>query len=230
MIQFLFRRVGAAAVSLQPPRRRSRFSALFTAKDKKTAKSGEWTGKLVSSLDQKILEQSNAPLRHRASERQISLDLALRLEGPYFSPADPSRYHTVVCLVAGTGISGAMAIAGAFRAVHFERLATNKKPLNPTDARPVWQRCIISWSVREEDYVDLPDLGQGSGVDLQVNLTGPGKPRPDIRKIMSELRQTLPLSAAIWAYISGPKGFIENAKTICKEIPNVNIHAASWEI
>lgn len=47
---------------------------------------------------------------------------------------------------------------------------------------------------------------------------------------MSELRQTLPLSAAIWAYISGPKGFIENAKTICKEVPNVNIHAASWEI
>ncbi|KAL8761891.1 MAG: hypothetical protein Q9184_002022 [Pyrenodesmia sp. 2 TL-2023] len=230
VIQFLFRRVGAAAVSLQPPRQRPRLLGLFTVKDKKPVKSGEWTGKLASSLDQKILEQSNAPLNHRAPERQISLDLSLRLEGPYFSPADPSRYHTVVCLVAGTGISGAMAIAGAFRAVHFERLAADKKSPDPTNSRPVWQRCIISWSVREEDYVDLPDLGQSSGVELQVNLTGPGKPRPDIRKIMAELRQAIPVSAAIWAYISGPKGFIENAKTICKEIPNVNIHAASWEI
>lgn len=230
MIQFLFRRVGAAAAPLEARRRRSRLSALFTAKDKKPAKSGEWTGKLASSLDQKILEQSNAMPGDRTSGRHLSLDLALRLEGPYFSPADPSRYHTVVCLVAGTGVSGAMAIAGAFRAIHPERLATDAKPPSLTDSRAVWRRCIIRWSVREEDYVDLPDLRQSSGVELHVCLTGAGRPRADVRQIMSEVRQSLPPTAAIWAYISGPKGFIENAKVVCKEISNVTVHAASWEI
>ena len=42
--------------------------------------------------------------------------IGVRAEGQYFTPADPARYHTVVCIVAGTGISGALAIIGAFAA------------------------------------------------------------------------------------------------------------------
>lgn len=76
----------------------------------------------------------------------------------------------------------------------------------------------------------LPNLEQGLGIDMKVNLTGPGRPRPDVKKIMSDVRQCIPSDAAIWAYISGPKGFIENAKLICKTVPKVDIHAASWEI
>jgi hypothetical protein len=38
------------------------------------------------------------------------MSISLRLEDPYFTPTDPARYQTVVCLVAATDISGALAI------------------------------------------------------------------------------------------------------------------------
>jgi NAD(P)H-flavin reductase len=65
----------------------------------------------------------------------------MRLEGPYFTPANPERYETVICLVAGTGVSGALAIAAAFQAGRADAL---------------WSRCVLIWTVRESDFVDLP--------------------------------------------------------------------------
>ena len=51
-----------------------------------------------------------------------SVPISLRLEGPFFTPTNPSHYHTVVCLVEGAGISGALAIASAFQQLErFER-------------------------------------------------------------------------------------------------------------
>ncbi|KFY36040.1 hypothetical protein V494_05372 [Pseudogymnoascus sp. VKM F-4513 (FW-928)] len=83
--------------------------------------------------------------------------IGVRAEGPYFTPADPARYHTVVCIVAGTGISGALAIIGAFAAQKL-RDADNIAEMDrcmpgtcsavqeptpvPVDGRGTWERCV----------------------------------------------------------------------------------------
>ena len=95
---------------------------------------------------------------------EINVDL--RLEGPYFSSAEPFRYGTVVCLVAGTGISGAIAIARAFIELRNSSEAVgatlvDRPALFNTvdDGEPpklACKRCVVVWSVRAEDYVELP--------------------------------------------------------------------------
>lgn len=98
--------------------------------------------------------------------------------------AEPAKYKTVICLVAGTGISGAIAIAGAFKELKRQSVAyPNPGPSeiksqssegSPNQANPVndqvgctsaetgkariWTRCIIIWSVRETQYIALPEL------------------------------------------------------------------------
>ena len=230
VIQFLFRRVGPAITLQDSARHGSLFSNLLSRKGTGPAKSGQWTEKLASSLDQKVQEQSQPSLGEQETDLHTSLDLALRLEGPYFSPADPSRYHTAVCIVAGTGISGAIAIAGSFNALHKSGSTADPRSLESPSLGPVWQRCIVSWSVREEDYVALPHLERTPDVEVQICLTGSGRPRLNVEQLMSRVRATMPIDAGIWTYISGPKGFIDNAKKICKTMPSVSIHAASWEI
>ena len=91
------------------------------------------------------------------------VETSLRLEGPYFTPANPSTYKTVVCLVAGTGLSGAIAIAAAFEADKLGVPHDTKQPLTMTEARTKpqdhvrrWQRCIVVWTVRQGDYTDMP--------------------------------------------------------------------------
>lgn len=98
-----------------------------------------------------------------------SVETTLRLEGPYFTPANPELYRTTVCLVAGTGLSGAIAIAAAFQAQQSlprsEWKATAQAVPTTTGATctmtaangPLyWTRCIVIWTVRESDYVDVP--------------------------------------------------------------------------
>lgn len=230
MIQFLFRKVAATK---SHPERIPHRSWPLTLKSKfrlEPAKGAQWTEKIASSLDQKVDEGRPTCLDRKDHNLHESVDLALRLEGPYFSPADPSRYHTVVCLVAGTGVSGAIAIAGAFRALQSLRSAAGSgaSVFPPTEA--VWRRCIVVWSVREADFVHLPPLDSNHNIELQVCLTGPGKPRHDIAAIMAKTAQSMPSDTGIWAYISGPKGFIDNAKTVCKTIRNLEYYAASWDI
>ena len=92
------------------------------------------------------------------------INVSLRLEGPYFSPAEPFCYETVVCLVAGTGISGAIAIARAFIEIQNSSEPAITARMDPSappkkaigDYSPNCKRCIVVWSVREKDYVDLP--------------------------------------------------------------------------
>ncbi|KAL8776472.1 MAG: hypothetical protein Q9194_003127 [Teloschistes cf. exilis] len=228
-IQFLFRKAGTPNSPQKPPRRCARLSAIFSRPSKNAKKGTEWTEKLASSLDPAIERDYISPGRQEHG-LQASSDLALRLEGPYFSPADPSRYHAVVCLVAGTGVSGAIAIAGAFRALQHSRVTNEPAPSIHERLGPRWQTCTIAWSVRENDYTDLPFLEPSADLTVQVCLTGPGRPRQNIQDIMDETRNKLGPDASIWTYISGPKGFIENAKTICKAMPHVDIFAADWEV
>ncbi|KAL8815236.1 MAG: hypothetical protein Q9223_005609 [Gallowayella weberi] len=195
-------------------------------------KTVQWTEKVASSFDEGINERKHHPAKMQGDERNLntSVDIALRLEGPYFSPADPSRYHTVVCLVAGTGISGALAIAGAFSALQNSRTTAKSTLSSSISHESPWRRCVIVWSVRETDFVDLPPWDSHTDVEIQILLTGPGRPRPDLPAIMAKISQVTPSGAMIWTYISGPKGFLENAKTVCKAVSNIEYHAASWDI
>ncbi|KAI4270084.1 MAG: hypothetical protein L6R38_007238 [Xanthoria sp. 2 TBL-2021] len=230
LIQFLFRKVVAATPDPESMARRPWLSKICSQLRREPAKSAQWTEKIASSLDHEIDQRSHACLERKEQILHTSVDLALRLEGPYFSPADPSRYHTVVCLVAGTGISGAIAIAGAFSALQTLRSTAASGISKSDSSKFVWRRCVIVWSVRGKDHVDLLPLMPTSEVELQVCLTGPGKPRQDITAILSGITQNMPPNASTWAYISGPKGFIQNAKRVCKATSKVEYHAASWDI
>lgn len=149
---------------------------------------------------------------------------SLRLEGPYFTPSDPAAYTSVLCLVAGTGVSGALAIAAAFAAqsqgddesvtqtpeekvvsekdeantaiattnaigtlaaeVEKERVAsdaTSRSPSASSSPPPHpkasvggrrWRTTKIIWSVRRNDYIDLP-LPRADGLEMAPYLTGP---------------------------------------------------------
>lgn len=109
------------------------------------------------------------------------IHVGLRIEGPYFTvgptystkwlvantmqPADPSRYDTVICLVAGTGISGGIAVAKAFLEMQRQRASPQSLQCISADAKCVaraadskWKRCVVVWSVREEEAIQLPFL------------------------------------------------------------------------
>ena len=118
-------------------------------------KSTQWTNKLASLADEEKAEAYAA----------ISAETSLRLEGPYFTPANPETYKTVICLVAGTGLSGAIAIAAAFQAQQRSESQPTTKATAPVVDVPCtamastsrrWKRCIVLWAVRERDYVEIP--------------------------------------------------------------------------
>ena len=156
--------------------------------------------------------------------------VALRLEGPYFSPADTSRYDTVVCLVAGTGISGAIAIAAAFNAS-----AQNAKECGEMGDKghmaSRWRRCVIVWSVKETDDIELPFIQpMAEGLELRKFLTGPGRKRVDLSKELGEITKE---GGRTWIYSSGPSSFINAGKAACQTVQlsvDVDYYAASWDV
>ncbi len=171
-IQFLFRKQVVAAPTVAQEAKRGFAPAMFgmVRRLRRRRPQSQWTNKLASIA----VENGSAPYAK-------GIPVSLRLEGPYFTPADPARYRTVVCLVAGTGVSGALAIAGMFK--ELERKAASviindrnlgKHPhgegkvddlvdreisqVQPPLHRRVWTRCIVLWSVREDCFITLPDL------------------------------------------------------------------------
>ncbi|KAJ5117043.1 hypothetical protein N7456_001391 [Penicillium angulare] len=177
-IQFIFRkRGGSGSISQAQPRKfiLQRWFNFFRNPVKPTI---QWTDKLASIADgSKILlgSRDNSSIDQPTSTPSIelhgeiesstcssqSVDVPLRLEGPYFTVADPSRYKTVICIVAGTGVSGAIAIARAFLEHRRQRMAAleigSKWEANGNLAnKSKWERCVIIWSVRTEAYINLP--------------------------------------------------------------------------
>ena len=169
MVQFLFRKSKATRSSIPknpPERRRKR----------------QWTNKLAELIDEATIDLSPPSENIEESDLQrqrlsVQYQTTLRLEGPYFTAANPASYDTVICMVAGTGVTGAIAIAAAFRqqpmievlepetnmfgnekihGVPLERNFTISSFLAPSRAAGTWKRCVVVWSVREDDYIDLP--------------------------------------------------------------------------
>lgn len=129
----------------------------------------EPSSKSVTVPSSGALNQSEASsAAHRQEHTHPTVDVPLRLEGPYFTPVDPALYRTVVCFVAGTGVSGAIAIANAFTELERTRASTtesiseahaafdNKAAAFVDFGTITWRKCVVVWSVRAEDYVDLP--------------------------------------------------------------------------
>ncbi|TAQ84564.1 hypothetical protein B7494_g7113 [Chlorociboria aeruginascens] len=186
VIQFLFRKSGKAASLPAVPAAMDEglVPSFLGAVRKLKKKKGtlEWTEKLASLIDE---EQNNNKTKGAFggnignSLAKKPLPISLRLEGPYFTTADPSRYHIVICFVAGTGISGALAITGAFKELDSQyssasytepdsRLKCSTNRMAETAKGPgkefvvkrerIWKRCVVVWSIREDDFVELPEF------------------------------------------------------------------------
>ena len=219
MIQFLFRKS-------EP----SRSATTKAGHPDQNAISKQWTNRLASIVEDRVEEISSAE-KYGADleslprrETAISKKTLIRLEGPYFTPADPSSYDTVICLVAGTGISGAIAIAAAFSAQsHSASKGTSNGSRLAMEGSLIWKRCVIIWSIREADYVKLPFFQDTPGLEVQPHLTRKGCARLDIKRVMTNVCGGGPT----WVYISGPSAFIEAGEQVCRAI-GVEYFGASW--
>ena len=210
-IQFLFRKSQKARAftpSTDHPR------------EEKTSK--EWTNKLASLVEEESADdaftskKTDDPerLRKQRSSSSSSYFTSLRLEGPYFTPANPEKYSTVICIVAGTGISGAIAIAAAFSA-------------QPRTADSRWKRCVVAWSVREPDYIKLPFFQEETpGLEVRPHLTGKGQARLDAMSTIRDVCGSEPPERT-WVYLSGPNPFIEAGEKACRAA-GVPYYGARW--
>jgi hypothetical protein len=183
-IQFLFRKRGITA-TIPKPELKTGFIPIFMTRLRHGGHSTQWTNKLAGFAQDEDASRSSMTT-NRDSDTYVpgkGLPVSIRLEGPYFTPAETYRYNTVVCIVAGTGISGALAIAGAFKELEKQStsntVSTNsnnilaiskegsletksemerKSSFTSNNGTHRWTRCIIIWSVREDHYIELPEL------------------------------------------------------------------------
>jgi len=224
-IQFLFRKRGKPLPTNPTPTKP--WQRIFRGK-KQRMKSVQWTDRLAGLVDE-TRPSTPEPTREKAPDPEPlqSIPVSLRLEGPYFSPADPSRYTTVVCLVAGTGISGALAIASAFTHLTQTLTQTSKFDEFPTPSFP-WRKCVIIWSVKKTDDIELPFLElKTEGLEFKKFLTGSGAKRVDLEV---EVREAVKEGGRAWAYCSGPAVFIEAGKEACGVVGGVEFYGASWDV
>ncbi|KAE8445704.1 hypothetical protein EG329_012883 [Mollisiaceae sp. DMI_Dod_QoI] len=262
-IKFLFRKRGAARTTSKPETTPSFISTMIRCLAcRKT--NPQWTSKLAGFAEKHNINAptSLTPRNDSFSAAGINvkgLPISIRLEGPYFTPADPYRYKTVVCFVAGTGISGALAIAGAFNELKRQSGSDQGSSANCSmqtrpgigtegegkpavvtyDRESSWRRCIIIWSVREEHCIDLPELKgtSTSSLDVRLHVTGGGRARLSVGDALDQILDedvadsSASGSASTWVYISGPNAFIAAGETACKERQEkgVDWHGARWD-
>ena len=244
-IEFLFRRQGGpgprSSPSELPPR--TMFTRHALKRKKKRLQTLQWTAKLAALADQSLAKDSQIEAHPIVSN---GISISLRLEGPYFSPADPHIYDTAICLVAGTGISGALAIASAFKYSTTSKqeapAAMNAYPSSPSQGSDShfrrWRRCIVMWSVKASEEIDLPvKFDSCKGLELRKFLTGEGRERVDMARELECATQKT------WVYISGPKAFIHASKAACNTVQGsmkrlegkwtggetLDYYAASWD-
>ncbi|KAB8356629.1 hypothetical protein FH972_024206 [Carpinus fangiana] len=206
-IQFLFRKRVRHTTDIDTTTlsEKTGFSSLVrTLTSPKTKQKAQWTEKLAGIVDTEISRSSRESLSTKdidadSDYRHPSSMIDLRLEGPYFTPADPYRHRTVICLVAGTGISGGIAIARAFmetKRQEAESIACGNT-LTPCVAAAqgsIWDQCIVVWSVRAEDYVEIPFFKNDEvpGLEIEAVQTGGGRPRMDAPAKLASILKHLP--------------------------------------
>lgn len=233
VIQFLFRKSSKPASSV-PKKTRTRplrlLSRIFSSKEQRV-QSLQWTEKLARLVDRKMSDTPAGSEVAGCSHTFPCIGIAVHLEGPYFSPANPFRYNTVVCLVAGTGISGAVAIATAFTEFRRSSNTSEEKPFPIVSnmQSPPWRRCIIVWSVKAADSIELPFLEPCEGLEIRNHLTGPGRERVDLSRTLEKIKEADP-QGRTWVYISGPNAFIDKSESACKAVGGLEWYAAKWDM
>lgn len=272
-IQFLFRKRGVVAPAIEPEAKRGFAPTIFglVRRIRRRKSQTQWTNRLASLA----VEHGHSKGMMTSEGLELGnggVPVSLRLEGPYFTPANPIRYRTVVCLVAGTGVSGALAIAGMFKELERQDAIPDFRSPSLTvklgvrvsrDTSPqtrMWTRCVVLWSVRSENFIDLPGLKSqslkftcpfiatianflaatpNSALDVRIHLTGDGRPRLSVGDALDEIlsedeQDSLQASgdAKMWVYISGPNAFISNGEGACRERQQrgVEWYGARWEI
>ncbi|SMY21351.1 unnamed protein product [Zymoseptoria tritici ST99CH_1A5] len=190
---------------------------------RRAGKRSQWTNRVGALVDVEalrvppVMDGEKSPTSNAMEQETSTIDLSvattMRLEGPYFTPANPEQYETVICIVAGTGVSGALAIAAAFQS---------------STVGSLWKRCVIIWTVRETDFVDLPNITgmDREGLEFKVHKTGKGLPRLDVRTALVDICGEKTSSA--WCYISGPNAFISAAERACNQVGGLEMFAARW--
>lgn len=221
---------------------------LHSVSDKfKPKKSLPWTTRLASLAAKKEGTSKDYPKEILNQEDVPCVDLSLRLEGPYFTAANPYSYSTIICLVAGTGVTGALAIGAAFNKLASSSPSSIPAGNSPTKPR-CWTRCCILWSVKADQEIDLPFLEPlAEGLEVRKFLTGrrtiessgtQEKRGEDGRLNMEKevVDRVFPArfeGERTWVYISGPKRFIASAKTACSNVEKMgarlDFYAASWD-
>ena len=185
-IQFLFRPRGPTqepsptAIKKKHGLAPSFLRLLHRTQNSKTG--SQWTDRLASLANE---DSSTGPKPDALNAKpQEGEPISLRLEGPYFTPANPLKYDTVVCIVAGTGVSGALAIAAAFKELEdandckgctsneiledggpsrgedstkssFIELRNDKRMKAGRRKESRWKRCIVLWSCKEETFIPM---------------------------------------------------------------------------
>ncbi|KAI9843903.1 MAG: hypothetical protein M1837_006057 [Sclerophora amabilis] len=264
-IQFLFRKSGSATPTPEDPAEKGILATMLRLIKKEPREKFQWTNKLAGLADQaksgsdstvgsgpgSVAHSDSSPSTRTPSmvpfgdeDPYPMVDIPLRLEGPYFTPANPARYKTVICFVAGTGVSGAIAIAGAFTEMERERAARQQSCLEtksdgvvtgtPGDSPStrIWEKCVIVWTVRAEDYVELPYLkvNPASALEVRVHLTGKDRLRLDMKETLASIRGDAG-EGSTWVYLSGPTPFIEAGESACKAAEGgVDYYGARWDI
>ncbi|KAL9044005.1 MAG: hypothetical protein Q9214_002828 [Letrouitia sp. 1 TL-2023] len=254
-IQFLFRKQGKPTPDpeldeVTTPK--SLLRRILQCKSQRIT-SVQWTAKLADLADQPSpnaplsfgIQSSNAGQERTTATCSDSIKISLRLEGPYFYPADPYRYDTVICMVAGTGISGALAIVSAF--TYHSSTAEQAVPAFGTTYQSSrsrqprrWRRCIVIWSIKEYEEIAVPITFSCEGLEMRKFLTGGGRDRVNLRRELEEAAQYtenktegIEKENRIWVYISGPRPFIVAGKDACKAIQrkrkDLDFYAASWD-
>ncbi|EME45225.1 hypothetical protein DOTSEDRAFT_79293 [Dothistroma septosporum NZE10] len=215
----------------------------FLFRRTRSARNNQWTDKLARLIDDRAdrvksemkeaCSVSVTTEKEEDSTAYNTIGLDIRLEGPYFTAVNPELYSTVICLVAGTGLSGAIAIAADFHASRTAGMLSCgasglNKGISNAERGKHWQRCFVIWSVREDDYVDIPlfDDVRCDGLEIQVHKTGTGRPRPDITAALKQICADDGKSS--WCYISGPNGFISAAEKSCQTVKGLTWFAARW--
>ncbi|KAI4215847.1 MAG: hypothetical protein LQ351_001835 [Letrouitia transgressa] len=253
-IQFLFRKQGKLTTDpkldeVTTPK--SLLRRILRSKGQRIT-SVQWTAKLADLAEQPSSNaslsfgvcNSNAGREHTPAACSDSIKISLRLEGPYFYPADPYRYDTVICMVAGTGISGALAIVSAFTyhssAIEQVVPASDTTYQSSKSCQPRrWRRCIVVWSVKEREEIAVPITFSCEGLEMRKFLTGGGRDRVDLRRELEEAAQDTEKTEMtekenrIWVYISGPRAFVAAGKDACKAVQRkrkrLDFYAASWD-
>ncbi|MCJ1371147.1 hypothetical protein MMC20_002362, partial [Loxospora ochrophaea] len=250
-IRFLFRKSTQSTQLSDEFARKDGFAKIVGLFGKERKSHSEWTDKLASLADTpdqlspegRIIDRKVQTSLNPASSVELgptdplrTADIPVRLEGPYFTPVSPSEYNTVVCLVAGTGISGAIAIAGAFAESKMSKfrcehrgIAHRRACSSRDSSSRKWKRCIIVWSVRDEHYIDLPFFQElkSSGLEVQTHLTGEGRSRLDMVETLQSIHKDD--SGSLWVYLSGPNRFIEAGEKACRALAGVDWFAARWD-